>query len=277
MVRICAVGDCLVDRYLDQGLLYPGGSAANAAVNYRRLGASASFIGIIGGDEAGRHVRMSLESEGVDVGFAIESDDPSSFTDVAHDESGNRKFLAYLPPSQEIVLGEAQMAHLAECDWVHTGHTSFIESQLAAIASVCEVVFDFSHCDLDFARPLLPDVSVAVFSRTNATDAECFDLIDEASFCGPSTVVITRGELGAVIRSNGKTAMQHPSAASVARAVDTLGAGDAFIAALMTSLKRGDPLTRAAELAGEHAAQVCRIYGGFGHARPIAEVYSNAM
>ncbi|GAA2895706.1 hypothetical protein GCM10010517_60520 [Streptosporangium fragile] len=66
-MRVCGVGDNVVDRYPDLGVVFPGGGACNVAVHAGRLGADAAYLDSIGGDAAGDLVRHSLASEGVGI------------------------------------------------------------------------------------------------------------------------------------------------------------------------------------------------------------------
>jgi len=65
--RICAVGDNVVDRYVDRRLMYPGGNAVNVAVHARRCGARTAYVGAVGDDAAGRLLWDVLVREGVDT------------------------------------------------------------------------------------------------------------------------------------------------------------------------------------------------------------------
>ena len=66
-MRVCGVGDNVVDRYLGLDRMYPGGNALNVAVFCRRAGVEAAYLGITGSDEAGALVRESLVAEGVET------------------------------------------------------------------------------------------------------------------------------------------------------------------------------------------------------------------
>lgn len=45
MVKVIGVGDCMVDKNLTTGMMYPGGQALNIAVNTKLCGAQSAFIG----------------------------------------------------------------------------------------------------------------------------------------------------------------------------------------------------------------------------------------
>ncbi len=67
-MKIIGVGDNVVDVYLDQNKMYPGGNSVNVAVLTKRAGAEASaYIGIIGDDKTGDLIKNSLAEEGLDL------------------------------------------------------------------------------------------------------------------------------------------------------------------------------------------------------------------
>ena len=65
-MRLIALGDCCGDRYVDDGLFYPGGQAVNVAVNAKRDGAEVSaFLGIFGDDYMAEHIQAALAQEDI--------------------------------------------------------------------------------------------------------------------------------------------------------------------------------------------------------------------
>lgn len=74
--------------------------------------------------------------------------------------------------------------------------------------------------------------------------------------------VVTRGAVGSLALSEGRFRAHGISPAPV---VDTLGAGDGFIAAFLMAILAGVPLEAALAAGADHAAQVCGYQGGFGH------------
>ena len=57
---LLAVGDNVVDRYVEAGYMYPGGNAVNVAVHARRNGATSAYLGAVGTDRAGQVVLAAL-------------------------------------------------------------------------------------------------------------------------------------------------------------------------------------------------------------------------
>ncbi len=64
--RMIAVGDNVVDTYLDDMVYYPGGDSVNVAVNCKRNGIEeVAYMGVFGSDEKAEHLKWALAREGV--------------------------------------------------------------------------------------------------------------------------------------------------------------------------------------------------------------------
>lgn len=266
-LRMCSIGDNVVDRYVDQSLWFPGGSAANVAVHSRRHGVDAGYIGIFGCDGAGALVQESLIKEQVDLSRVRYEDGPNAYTDVFLDHAGNRYFGSHSTPYSTLLLDAEDEDYLRVCDWLHTGHSSASENQLETMAGLAPVVFDFSQSTLDYARPLLQHIRVAGFSRPDLDDSECYDLVEQVCGLGPTIAVVTRGRRP-TIAWDGSPAKQDVVDVGV---VDTLGAGDAFIAAFAYSVFSGAPLKAGLALASQYAAKTCTQLGAFGYGQEVRD------
>ena len=51
-IRVIGVGDNVVDKYMHTKTMYPGGNAFNFSAYASMLGASSSYMGVFGSDEA---------------------------------------------------------------------------------------------------------------------------------------------------------------------------------------------------------------------------------
>lgn len=265
-LQMTSVGDNVVDLYRESRTQFPGGGAANVAVQASRLGWKAYYVGIIGSDFAGEFITNSLRAEGVALDGSIWSDEPNAITEVEVDSSGNRRFSGWSPPDRELVLTSIAQKAIRESEWVYTNYSSRAEHLLPEIANIAPVAFDFSYKDQEYARQLLPYVSVAAFSRESLDDQSIVDLIRWTQQNGAATVVITRGAGGAVVASGAEIHVQPSYPVNV---VDTLGAGDSFLARFICERGRGASLRIAAELATATAASTCTELGAFGHGEPI--------
>jgi fructoselysine 6-kinase len=84
----------------------------------------------------------------------------------------------------------------------------------------------------------------------------------EISAKGPETVLFTRGPKGAVLYKQGNFYMQGVIPTEV---VDTLGAGDSFIARLLVGILKEEKIEAALQNAAKAAADVCKTLGAYGY------------
>ena len=263
--RLLGLGDNTVDTYVDRGLQFPGGNAVNVAVQARRLGAETGYLGCLGSDEAGMLLGDALRQEGVDTARCRIRPGPNARAFIGHDGQ-DRRFLR----SERGVRGEwgtfdaADRAYIADFDLVHSSIYSELGDALAVVRGAARrLSFDFSErwTDENLAATL-PRVDIAFLSHPSASDAECRALMERCAGWGASVVVATRGVKGALALASGRF---HEQAAVPADVVDTLGAGDGFIAACLLAILDGTGIAAALAAGARQAAQVCGYQGGFGH------------
>jgi fructoselysine 6-kinase len=266
-MRVCGVGDNVVDRYFNQKLMFPGGNAVNFAVHAQRSGMSAAYLGVIGTDSDGDLIRSSLQAEGIELTRLRVKDGPNAFATVHMDDDGGNRVWGLCEKGVSLFrLGDADLDYLAGFDLVHTGETSRLDSQLPEIRERVAISFDFSDRDLDYAAAVLPYLKVAAFSRGDAGDDEVARVLDAAASAGVELVTVTQGARGATVFHKGETLFV-PSVP--VDAIDTLGAGDAFVSRLACRVLTGVSLAEAARDAAQYSALICGTRGAFGHARPI--------
>lgn len=262
--RILAVGDNVVDRYPDLGVMFPGGNAVNVAVHARRCGARSAYIGVLGADPAGDLVRRSLVNEGVDTSPVRTRRGPNAHA-VVRVVDGNRVFATGEIGVSRISLRERDFAAMTAADLVHTGECSMVEDQLPQIARAAkQLSFDFSERPWDYVQTFAGHADTAIVSADGGEDP-CL-LAARVAALGPSTVAVTQGARGATLLIEGRT-LQAP--AGTGPVMDTLGAGDAFIARLLVGLVRGEQPEELLPAATRYATSTCATYGAFGYETPL--------
>ena len=261
-ITLLTLGDNVVDRYLERGVLYPGGNAVNVAVHGRRCGAGAAYIGAVGTDLAGRAVLDALVAEGVDTSMLRIVEGPNASADVRVVD-GNRVFDHGDPGVSRFLLTPADFAAVAAATSVHTGECSMVEGQLADISAAApRLSFDFSERPHDYIAEYAPLVDIAIRSLPFATVAEAVDEARRIRDLGPSLVAVTMGAGGAVALQGEQVVHAQAPATPV---VDTLGAGDAFIGRLLTGLIADTPLPTLLSAATAYASSTCATFGAFGY------------
>jgi fructoselysine 6-kinase len=261
--RLLAVGDNVVDRYVDRGIMYPGGNAVNVAVHARRCGLESAYLGAVGTDAAGEAVLSALRAEDVDTRLTRVVDGPNAYATVRvlH---GNRVFGVGDVGVSRIRLSAEDLDAARSFDVVHTGECSMVEDQLAELADAARLMsFDFSERPWDYIEKHARHADVAIRSlpATDVTTAR--SEAQRLRELGPRVVAVTLGPGGAVVLEDNRWVHAPAPAADV---VDTLGAGDAFIGRFLTGLLTEAPLDELVRLATTYASASCTDYGAFGYA-----------
>lgn len=263
--RLLGLGDNTVDTYVDRGLQFPGGNAVNVAVQAKRLGAETGYLGCFGSDAAGTLLSDALTREGVDIARCRIRPGRNARAFIGHDGQ-DRRFLR----SERGVRGDwgsfdgDDLAYIASYDIVHSSIYSELGDALSVVRGAARrLSYDFSErWTNENLAATLPAVDIAFLSHPSASDEECRALLTHCIGLGPGMAVATRGAKGAMALASGSF---HAQGATPASVVDTLGAGDGFIAACLLAILDGAGMAAALAAGAGHAAQVCGYQGGFGH------------
>ena len=152
-------------------------------------------------------------------------------------------------------------------DVCHTSCFSSIEAELPTLAKSVAVSFDFSErLDKDYLRLVCPYLTYAFFSGSKLSEAEVAQLQQFCHGLGVKVVGITRGGEGAVFSENGVVYSQGIIPTQV---VDTMGAGDSFIAGFLTHYCQHGDMASTLAYAADRAANTCRQHGGWGYPHPF--------
>ena len=275
---ILSCGEVLWDLFPDAPRF--GGAPANFACHAALLGAKVSLVSAVGDDARGREAIAILQSFGLDTSLIrLLADAPTGAVGVTVDAAGK--------PSYEIRGGAAWdqipwtpelEARVAAVDVVYFGtlgqrgeiSRSTIQRVLSVakargISRVLDVNLRRPFCDARLIREWIGQATVLKLSDD--------ELAEVAAACGfpreanpiislrtlltrhqLDLVAMTRGAAGALLVSATEI-IDQPGIPTVV--CDTVGAGDAFTAALVVGLLRRDPLPTIARTACEIAAAVC--------------------
>ncbi len=242
---------------------HPGGSPFNVAVGLSRLGQPTRLLARLSRDTFGRQLRAHAESNGVDLSAAVDAPQPSTLAVVGLDANGVASYDFYLEATADWQWTRSELEQIGPgTDWVHTGSlASWTEPGATVIADYLRATAGLSRAggsvisfDPNVRASLMPSRAEAV-RRIEALieladvvkaseedvswlypDTDVPTVLARWSAAGASLVVITLGAAGAIFQQTG----QRPVAVagrSVA-VVDTVGAGDAFMAGLINALIR---------------------------------------
>ena len=234
---------------------HAGGKGLNQAVACARMGARTSFIGCVGNDSAGHMLRELLNSEGIDTSQLITVDAPTGRAFITVDASGQNTIV--------IVAGAN----------AHVGQTSITLPSSKILLVQLEIPLDVVADVLLRARsqgtitvlnpapaaPLSPELlSLSDYVIPNETESAALGGTQFLLSAGVATVVTTLGERGADISDNTSTVAVAPCPI---HAIDTVGAGDAFVGALCAEIARGATIRDAAKVASIAGALATTVRG----------------
>ena len=246
-----------------------GGKGANQAVAAARLGASAglvSFVGCVGDDAFGRNARRVLAYEGIDTqhlhivsgastGVAMIQVDDSGQNSIALAAGANAALsVAHVDAAKATIESAGLLICQLECPLPVVTHGI----SLARAAGVPVLLNPAPMQPLP--ADLLSRVDVLVPNETEAAalvglgSGARFDAAAAAARLrefGPRTVIVTLGASGVQVAAVG---IEAHLKAPVVQAVDTTGAGDAFIGAYAAAWCEGASVTAAIEYAQRAAA-----------------------
>jgi fructoselysine 6-kinase len=271
-MKIIGIGDSVVDYYKDQQKIYPGGNVVNVPVFAKWSGAEqASYLGIIGTDIAGDHLLDCLRQEGIDISRVRKVQGATGEAVVTLNESGDRVFVGTNKETRvtslvSLSLNQEDLEYISNYQLVHAAISinNGIERELPKLADM-KIAFDFSSNEYwtkEYLEQVCPYLDYAFLSGSNLSDLEVLDVIEFTSKLGVDVIGVTRGERPAVFFHKGKRFEQKPVSKEV---VDTMGAGDSFIASFLTHFHSSQDMQGSLQAAAQFASEVCGHYGAFGY------------
>jgi fructokinase len=262
-MRVVCLGEVLIDFVaLESGVSVgdasgfekaPGGAPANVAVGCARLGAPVAFLGQVGDDPFGHFLVAVLEAEGVNCDGLIvsqEAQTPLAFVSLAAD--GERSFVFFGQISAALLhpLNDATRATIQAGQVFHFGGLTLID------AASRQATFDAArharesglivHYDPTLRLSLWPDETTArnvlreglrYADVVKVSDEERDFMADDVAdlWCeGLGLIVVTHGAAGSTAYRRGAEPVFVPTPR--VQAVDTTGAGDSFVAGLLTGI-----------------------------------------
>lgn len=210
---------------------HPGGKGANQALAARRLGANVTMNGCVGRDGAADQALSLLHGGGVDItGVTVDDDLPTGVALIAVGESGENQIVV-APGANNAVTSKAMGV-------LKSGYDATIcqlEIPIKTIEAIAASVKGFFAINLAPARSLPPSVlQRADLIIVNETEAAFYG---EALHNLRGLLVVTLGATGAkmYLGQEGSVAAAPPHVVPV----DTTGAGDTFVGALVLALLEG--------------------------------------
>lgn len=258
--KVWVLGDAVVDLLPESDgrlLPCPGGAPANVAVGIARLGGTSGFIGRVGDDPFGALMQRTLLTEGVDITY-LKQDEWHRTSTVLVDlnDQGERSFTFMVRPSADLFLETTNLPCWRHGEWLHLcsialsaepSRTSAFTAMTAIRHAGGFVSFDpniredlwqdehLLRLCLRQALQLADVVKLSeeewrLISGKTQNDRDICALAKEYEI---AMLLVTKGAEGVVVCYRGQV---HHFAGMSVNCVDSTGAGDAFVAGLLTGL-----------------------------------------
>jgi len=268
MKRLIGVGDNTLDTYTHILTQFPGGNALNVAVMAGRCGVDSAYIGAVGEDPGGDWILESLKKEGVDISHCkILKGIKNSYVEVRI-KDGERFFeSSFRGASSLLELSQEDFRYIQNFDIVHTSIYSGLEKQIGELREASKKLsFDFSDhiADKSYILNVLPYIDIPIFSVAEMDFDQIQGFTEELTKFQPKLIVFTQGKKGSWVYSEKE--FYHQPIVKI-DTVDTLGAGDAFIANFLVNWLNGKSVPESMQQASEFAAKNCEFQGAFGYGR----------
>lgn len=300
MKKILCIGELLIDFFateIQQSLIEAttfekkaGGAPANVAATVAKLGGSAYFCGKVGNDAFGHFLQKTLQQAGVCTEQLIfDPYAPTTLAFVSREIGGERDFIFNRGADELLRIEDLHLQKLMEMDIVHFGSATALLSEpfsktyeqlmqtllmqnhfisfdpnyranlwkgdTERFIEKCEPFMEEAH----FIK--MSDEELQLFARTSNFE----EALKWTSQFKNKAIAITQGATGTTFVHNG-TIMSIPSIA--VNAIDTTGAGDAFVGAVLYELAMRDTTalsqadwTAIIEFANRVGAKVCEKVG----------------
>ncbi|MFE2046670.1 ribokinase [Streptomyces sp. NPDC059477] len=246
---------------------FPGGKGANQAVAAARLGAQVAIVGAVGDDDDGALLIRELRAEGVDTSeIEITSADRTGLAVVSLLPAGESA--QTVVPGANHTLSAARTAHVVSrlatpdailvvqaeipADVVTAVVRAASQSAVRSVVNLSPVI-DLDEDVLRHADPLVVHgVEAAALTGFAIDGRERAEEAAAALLRIARSVVVVADRDGAAWADDGGSG--YVLSPRVGPAVDTTGAGDAFVGGLVTLLAEGASLKEAVRVGAEVGA-----------------------
>lgn len=286
--RIIAIGDNVCDKYLSRDKMYPGGQCVNTCAFAGMNGVKTAYLGKFGKDEVAACVQDTLKKLDVDYSHCRYFEGENGFALVTL-KGNDRVFLGSnkggIAKEHAFDFTEDDMEYIKGFQLIYTNLNSYIEEELPLLKeSGVPIAYDFSTRWTDeYLKEICPYVTVAIMSCAHLTPEKREMEMKKAQSYGVQIVLGTIGEDGSWVLY--KDNFSYTEAVYAENAIDTMGAGDSYFAAFLSSLletsengliiegndeEMRERLVMAMNKGATFSAKVCEMEGAFGYGVPIA-------
>lgn len=253
-----AVGDNCCDVYLNQNRYYPTGNAVDFVVNLKRLGGDVSLLTMFADDAFAEAVKLLLQRKNVDYSLSrtVAGKSAEALMNLVN---GDRVHVRYSPNVlADFQLTDEDIRKVREFDIVYSERYSkihFIADKVKHNDNL--MVHDFTYrLEDELTEKLIPYIDYAFFSY-KGEDAYIKEFLAKTQPKGPKVVIAMLGPDGSMAYDGREW---HRVMARDANIVNTVGAGDSYIAGFTRGLMEGDGVKECMERGTATATEIIQVF-----------------
>ena len=276
-LKAVAFGEVLWDVFSDQKKI--GGAPLNVALRMKSLGAEVTMISSVGNDQDGQEIINWVKNSGLDTDTIMQSEDfPTGLVKVTLDKQGSASYeIAYPSAWDKIVLDDKARDSVAAADVLIygslVGRDEISRNALVGLLAMdVYKVFDVNlrkpHYSYEILEQFMKPADCIKFNDDEIIEIAAalqspFKSLEEnmqfiAEKTNTASICVTKGKDGALLLWKGKV---YNNAGYPVEVADTVGAGDSFLASLITLLLTGKAPQEALDYACAIGALVAQSHG----------------
>lgn len=259
-MEFTAIGDNCIDYYVQSNMKYAGGNAVNVAVYMKELSGQAAYFGVVGNDENGSIIIDALQAKGVETSSIRMAEGKTAVTEVRL-VNGDRVLGNY----DEGVLADfsitpEELEAIKRYRFIHTAVWGKCEKYLEELHRNSIISYDFADKhEIDFLTGICKHIDYGFISYTKDDD---FIRTILKKMCDQQVkvAVATLGENGSIAYDG--TAF-YSCGINQVEVIDTLGAGDSFIAGFMYGISQNLSIAEALQAGTDRASKTIQYFGAW--------------
>lgn len=238
MKRAVAMADNCIDVYYKSDQYYLTGNSVDFALNYKDMGGDVTEMTVLGNDVFATALEERLKDRGVPLRILKRSELPTAMATMDLVD-GDKKHLHFAGNAlEEVVLKEADLEFVKRFDIVYAERWAGVERYIKEIRQPNQIwVYDFSkRIDQPKNEKILPYLDYGFFSYSK-DDSFIRKYMMQAQKKGCRIVIAMLGEEGS-LAFDGQGF--YKETAEKVEVVNTVGAGDSYIAAFTYGVSLGE-------------------------------------
>lgn len=259
--RVALLGDNCVDIYTEPKAWYLTGNIVDTAVNLARLGRPVSILTTTADDYFGRLMHKFFSDEGMDISHVHEKHGETAITEMQLIDGERIHGEYYEGVLGDMKFDEEDIRFAGTHALVHSAFWGNAEAALKAIKeNHPETLISYDYADRPFSErveELATVVDIGFFSWKEQKADELDSFIQKRLDQGMKCVVITFGEQGSMAADANGVVTYGIEPAEV---VNTVGAGDSFIAGFIHAYLNGLEMKECLKSGAQVAAKVVATF-----------------